>query len=97
MRAATATYQAEQDTAAGFIRECCLVHREAKAAASALFEAYITWLGDKLMTLKAFGQRMTEKGFERVGGHGGRVLYRGIGLPVAVPTPSVKDGEGSSG
>jgi putative DNA primase/helicase len=80
VRAATDAYRVEQDLVAGFISECCFVHPSAKARASALFDAYCAWSGDKLTTQKSFGQRLREKGYEAARGHGGVRLYDGIGL-----------------
>jgi hypothetical protein len=56
------------------------VHPSAKARASALFDAYCAWSGDKLTTQKSFGQRLRENGYEAARGHGGVRLYDGIGL-----------------
>jgi putative DNA primase/helicase len=80
VRKATEKYQAEQDSVAGFIRECCFVHRDAKAKASKLFEAYQSWSGDKLMKLYDFGQRLRDKGYQSKRGHGGSYFYYGIRL-----------------
>jgi putative DNA primase/helicase len=77
---ATELYQAEQDSVAGFIRECCFVHRDAKAKASKLFEAYQSWSGDKLMKPHDFGQRLRDKGYQSKRGRGGSYFYHGIAL-----------------
>ena len=81
VRQATAGYQAEQDTLAAFIAECCLVNREVKCRASTLLDAYQKWSGDKLMTAKLFGQKLEAKGYQNSRGHGGFHLWHGIGLP----------------
>jgi putative DNA primase/helicase len=81
VRVATAAYQAEQDTIAGFLHECCFLHREAKCRASTLFAAYGEWSGDKVMTAKAFGQRLQGKGYESKRGTGGHHYWHGIGIP----------------
>jgi P4 family phage/plasmid primase-like protien len=80
VRVATDAYRAEQDLVAGFISECCFVHPSVKAAAGALFDAYCEWSGDKLLTQKAFGQRLRDMGYEATRGHGGVRLYHGIGV-----------------
>jgi putative DNA primase/helicase len=77
---ATKTYQAEQDTVQGFLDQFCLFHREAKVRTSALHEAYVQWSGDKLMTSRAFGDRLREKGYESKPGHGNNYYWHGIGL-----------------
>ena len=80
VRQATAAYQAEQDSVQAFIDACCLRHAEVKCAASALFEAYEKFTGDKLMTPKAFGLRLEAKGYQSARGHAGVRLWQGLGL-----------------
>jgi putative DNA primase/helicase len=91
VRQATHAYQAEQDLISGFIKECCQLHRDLRASASSLFDAYTNWSGDHTTTQKAFGQRLKERGFETARGHGGRIFYCEIGLQCADP------GEGFEG
>jgi P4 family phage/plasmid primase-like protien len=83
VRIATTEYQHEQDTVGAFIAECCTVLKEARVKASLLFETYVNWSGDKLMTQKAFSQQILDKGFTKDRGHGGAVFYFSIGLPAA--------------
>jgi putative DNA primase/helicase len=80
VKVATDAYRAEQDMISGFIAECCLVNAQARAKASALFDAYCAWSGDKYTTQKAFGQRLREKGYEGKRGHGGAVWYHGVAI-----------------
>jgi putative DNA primase/helicase len=87
VREATAAYQAEQDQVQAFLDECCFVHSTAKAAAGALYDAYVAWSGDRHMTPKAFGQRLQEKGFEPTRLHGGARAYAGIGLHARAEKP----------
>jgi putative DNA primase/helicase len=77
---ATNTYRTEQDTLAGFLAECCLIHPEARVRTSALLDAYSTWSGDK-PTPKAFTGRMADKGYASERGTGGYHFFRGVGLP----------------
>ncbi len=81
VRAATDAYRDEQDLVAAFITECCAVLPEARVKASALYDAYTAWSGDKLTTQKAFSQQLLEKDFTKKRGDGGAVFYFGIGLP----------------
>jgi putative DNA primase/helicase len=81
VRAATDAYRDEQDLVAAFVTECCTVLREARVKASALYDAYTAWSGDKLMTQKAFSQQILDKGFTKDRSDGGAVFYFGIGLP----------------
>ena len=83
IKQATAAYQCEQDTVAGFITECCWVHPEARAKAGDLLDTYQKWSGDKVMTQRDFARRLKERRFEGKRGHGGWVFYRGIGLQEA--------------
>jgi putative DNA primase/helicase len=80
VRQATDAYRAEQDTVGGFINACCFLHPSVKVKASALWEAYVSWSGDKFMTLKSFGERMEEKGYSNKRGTGGAYFWGGIGL-----------------
>jgi putative DNA primase/helicase len=80
VRQATAEYQAEQDTLAAFIRECCFVHQDAKCRSSALLDAYHLFTGDKTMTSQTLGPRLEKKGFQKGRGHGGIRLWHGLGL-----------------
>jgi putative DNA primase/helicase len=79
VRAATDAYRAEQDTIAGFISECLFVHPSAKAKASTLFEEYVKWSGDRVMTQTEFGKRFEEQGFERKRFASGW-FYLGVGV-----------------
>ncbi len=64
VRDATAAYQAEQDSVAQFIAECCVRQADARVKVSLLFEAYGRWSGDKFITQPAFNERLRAKGFE---------------------------------
>jgi putative DNA primase/helicase len=83
VRQATAAYQAEQDTLAGFIASCCFVHREAKCKAGALLDAYTEYTGDKFMTPQAFAKRLEAKGYSSQKGTGGYRWWHGIALTTA--------------
>ena len=79
---ATAGYRSDMDVVAQFIGECCVVHPEAKVAATALYSCYRQWAqdgGDRPMSQRALGTRLTEGGFAR-GKIRGNKVYRGIGL-----------------
>jgi putative DNA primase/helicase len=77
---ATRQYRGDQDTVEGFLHACCLQHPSAKAKSSLLFDAYVEFSGDKLLTSKAFGDRLREKGFESKKGGGGCYFWHGLGL-----------------
>jgi putative DNA primase/helicase len=80
VRQATAAYQAEQDTVAKFLAECCLVHPEAKVKVAALFDAYGKWSGDKYTSQPDFNDRVRAKGYESKQGTGGYYFWRGVAL-----------------
>jgi putative DNA primase/helicase len=80
VRQATAEYQGEQDTIASFLAECCTLRPEAKAKASALYEAYGQWSGDRYTTQPAFNERLRGKGFNTKREATG-CFWLGIGLP----------------
>jgi putative DNA primase/helicase len=85
VRKATAAYQAEQNTLAQFIAECCFVHREVRCKATDLFDAYQRWSGNKFTTAHQFRNEIANEGFEMKAGHGNVRYWHGIGL--------IKDGE----
>ena len=81
VKAATASYQAESDVLAGWIADCCVVHRSAKARASSLYRSYAEWCeqsGEHPEPQRRWGSRLPERGFHRYSNDG--VWYRGIGL-----------------
>jgi putative DNA primase/helicase len=84
VRQATADYQAEQDDVGRFLREFCFLNASARCRASALFDAYARWSGDRDMTLRVSGDRMRGLGYESDRGHGGGYFWRGVGLPATV-------------
>lgn len=83
--AATAEYQAEQDTVAGFIAECCTEQQGARTQLTGLLEAYHEWSGDKWMKSRAFAKHLRAKGFVIEPGHSNRRVAVGLQL-LAEPT-----------
>lgn len=66
VRAATGEYRAAMDTLGAFIAERCTVDPEADIAARELYEEYQRWCSasnEKPISKKAFGLRLTERGF----------------------------------
>jgi len=67
VKAATAEYQSEMDVLGDFIQERCEAESEAEVTKSALYEAYAKWAeesGERPLSKKEFGMRLTERGFE---------------------------------
>jgi len=85
VRRATAEYQSEQNTVQGFLSACCVLLPEARCRAKALWEAYVEWSSDKLMTQRRFSERLQEAGYHSERGTGGAFYWHGIGLPANPP------------
>jgi putative DNA primase/helicase len=78
---ATSAYREEMDIVAEFLAERCVENKLASARASDLYKAYTSWCEtahERVESQKSFGQRLTEKGFERYRNNG--LWYRGVGL-----------------
>ncbi|MHB1042358.1 MAG: DNA primase family protein [Eubacteriales bacterium] len=83
VKAATEGYRSEMDSFSGFIEENCLINPTIKASAASLYEAYSTWCKDsgaRDIGQRNFGLRLTERGFNKFRGTGGRIFWEGIGL-----------------
>jgi putative DNA primase/helicase len=99
VRQATREYKAEMDLLAGFLDDCCVVHRNAEVGATDLYNAYKGWAetsGERVETQRKFGTRLAERGFakEKIGG---LVRWFGIGLPSNGPEPGPSRSNDSSG
>jgi putative DNA primase/helicase len=81
---ATGDYKAEQDVLGDFLDECCIMTPGASATAAELYENYKTWAdknGEKKpFSQKALGLTLTERGFARTRAHGGKTIWKGIGV-----------------
>ena len=87
VQAATQAYRKEMDVIAAFFADCCVLHREARVSASALYQAYQHWCeqsGEYAEKQRNFGIRLTERGVERYAGAKGYSWWRGIGLRTEV-------------
>jgi P4 family phage/plasmid primase-like protien len=83
VRAAGAEYREEMDVMGAFIDQCCESHVNAMSSASSLYEAYTNWAsknGEYAITQRAFGLRLSERGFQRHRSSGGRHMWTGIQL-----------------
>ena len=79
VRAATADYRSEMDILGAFLDECCLEQSGAKVRANHAYQVYKRWCadaGERVLTQRAFGRAMTERGIERFTANG--TWYRGI-------------------
>ena len=73
--AATEEYRRESDVIAAFLEERCEIGRDRFATTRALYESYREWAqeaGERVMTKTAFGQAMTERGFDKAKSAGQR-------------------------
>ena len=64
---ATKQYREEMDTLAAFFEDCCVLNENAYVGATKLYQRYRIWCdtsGEKAETQKAFGMRLSERGFE---------------------------------
>jgi P4 family phage/plasmid primase-like protien len=89
VRQATMEYRAEMDVLAAFIDECCIVSPRAEAKATPLYNVYKGWCessSEKPETQRAFGSRLTERGFVRRK-RGGIYHWHGIGILADGPEP----------
>lgn len=80
---ATAAYRSEMDTFSGFVDEKCCVAPNMSAGARELYQAYKSWAeanGEKGLSQRWFGLRLTERDFRNEKDRKGRKYWRGIGL-----------------
>ena len=100
--AATGDYRAEMDVLTSFIDEECVIERDAKVAAKELYTHYSKWAddaGEKGESQRKFGQKLTERGFDRV--KVGTIFYLGIRIRTEddplTPTPEPEEERKSLG
>lgn len=81
VRAATASYRAENDTVRGFITDRCVVEPTASVAAQELYESYVAWCearDEEALNVTNFGRRLTAMNYARH--RSGTVRRRGLRL-----------------
>jgi len=79
---ATTEYRDEMDTVGPFLDECCTRDPASEVPVGKLYDAYSDWCvtnGDRPMSKRDFGARLTEKGLERGRRKGGR-FWRGLAV-----------------
>lgn len=80
--AAVEAYRTEQDVLGGFFDDVCIINPLAKVAKGKLYEAYCEWCeanGEKPLSQRKVGTRMTERGFTEKRTERTR-FWQGIGL-----------------
>jgi len=81
---ATENYREEQDQLAGFLKDRCVIEATLSVGATELYAAYQTWCeknGERPDTQRAFGSRLTERGFSAERSTvTGRIVRHGLAL-----------------
>jgi len=83
VRAATDSYRDEMDVLGGFLGDRCALEPQAMAITKQLYQAYKLWAdesGERAITKKAMGLRLSERGFVPVKGNRGARGWRGLRL-----------------
>jgi putative DNA primase/helicase len=84
VRAATEEYRKESDALGAFLDDRCRRESHLNVSATDLFQGYRKWAEEHSefpLSQRVFGQRLTERGFERYrGGANGETKYRGLEL-----------------
>ena len=82
--AATEDYRQAEDRLAVFVADCCMTGPGKQATAAELYRAFAEWAEARreyVLTAKAFGEALGERGFEPDrAGKGRERIWRGIGL-----------------
>jgi len=72
------------DILGDFIAEQCIVDPGASATAAELYKSYTLWAEEsgekKPFSQKVLGTTLAERGFARTRGHGGKTVWKGIGV-----------------
>ena len=82
VRTATALYRDEEDPLSDFLADCCITGKTLTATAYDLYAAYLRWAqenGERPLSQKSFGGRLTERGFDHYR-TGAKRKWFGLGL-----------------
>ncbi|GIV18961.1 MAG: hypothetical protein KatS3mg023_0712 [Armatimonadota bacterium] len=94
---ATREYRSEQDVLEGFITECCEISPRALTPSAELYNAYKQWAvqngesEDELLSERAFGQRLTKRGFPTARGTDAKRTRLRKGLRLKMHVSDVSD------
>lgn len=80
---ATNEYRSEMDILGVFLDDCCVISPATEVKKKSLYDAYEKWTednGERKISKKMFGMRLSEKGFDSYRGTGGVWMWTGIGL-----------------
>lgn len=78
---ATSEYRAEMDVLATFLADRCTIGQDHRCTAKELYASYTTWAeenGEKVVSQRAFGLRLAERGFINARATGGSRLWAGL-------------------
>jgi len=93
---ATESYRTEMDALMDWLQErCCAEEPKAITPLKELYDDYVSWCeetGQEPMSKRAFGNRLTEKGFEAVKATGGMRARRGLRLRTSAHAPLKEPG-----
>lgn len=91
---ATAAYRREQDVVGAFLDERCVALPEASTKSSSLYSDYQEWAkaaGEPVVSQRALGLALTERGYVAEKGGKGVRMWRGIGLRASNGVADVAD------
>lgn len=84
---ATKDYKNEMDIVSNYLSECCILDSKCSVLSKSLYDDYVSWAEEnkeRIMTKKAFGMKLKEKGIEKNISRSGLTrdcsLYIGVGL-----------------
>jgi phage/plasmid-associated DNA primase len=83
VKEATSDYRGDMDTVGQWIEERCLLDQGATVPTSALHMDYKGWAANEIgfeLSPARFGRDLTDRGFNKIKGTGGRRLTRGLRL-----------------
>jgi len=78
---ATNDYRSEMDILSNFIKDCCLTGPTKEVTVKELYDEYAKWTednGEKVISKKLFGMKLTEQGFNSYRATGGVRKWIGI-------------------
>lgn len=84
---ATKDYKNEMDIVSNYLSECCILDSKCQVLSKSLYDDYVSWAEEnkeRIMTKKAFGMKLKEKGIEKNISSSGITrnctFYLGVGL-----------------
>lgn len=98
VRAATEEYREEQDDIAAFLEARVMLRAGASTRQSLVYAAFVAWCKAELqmderrvMNIRAFNKRLTEKGYQQIKSTGGFQFWQGVVLTDSGPSDGGPD------